>query len=192
MTGFIESGFDPRDFEYDIELKTEGLPTSFNYSKYTDIKVKDQGNSFTCVPHSICTVLEAQNFGKDIDYDIYDVYNRRPEPRGDGMMIRDALKILKKDSNNKFLKYFRLRNLLQIKWSIVANGPCIFALPVRSMNKEFWKGYENMGGHAITCVGYDDDGFILQNSWGRNWGDSGMTKLLYHDLNYIIEAWGIE
>lgn len=189
MTGFIESGFDPRDFEYDIELKTEGLPPSFDYSKYTNIKIKDQGSTYTCVPHSICTVLEAQNFGKDVDYDIYDVYDKRPEPQGDGMMIRDALKMLKNDKN---IKYFRLRSELQIKWSLIANGPCIFALPVKSMNNEFWKGCEDMGGHAIACVGYDDEGFILQNSWGSGWGSSGMTKLLYSDINRIIEAWGFE
>ena len=89
------------------------------------------------------------------------------------------------------MKYYRLRSLLQIKWCIVANGPCILALPVRSMNREFWIGDENLGGHAVACVGYDEDGFIIQNSWGSDWGFGGMTKLLYEDMRYVIEAWGI-
>ena len=81
--------------------------------------------------------------------------------------------------------------MLQIKWSIIANGPCILALPVKSMGNEFWKGSENLGGHAVCCVGYDDEGFIIQNSWGSGWGYGGLTKLQYEDMNYIIEAWGI-
>lgn len=27
--------------------------------------------------------------------------------------------------------------------------------------------------HACALVGYDDDGFIIRNSWGTGWGDSG-------------------
>ena len=59
------------------------------------------------------------------------------------------------------------------------------------MNNEFWKGDENYGGHAVACVGYDEDGFIIQNSWGSGWGYRGMTKLPYDQLNYVIEACGI-
>ena len=37
------------------------------------------------------------------------------------------------------------------------------------------------GGHAFAIVGYDQDGFIVLNSWGRNWGGyqgrSGMAAL---------------
>ena len=28
-------------------------------------------------------------------------------------------------------------------------------------------------GHAIALVGYDEDHFIVRNSWGRSWGDQG-------------------
>lgn len=193
MTGFIESGFDPRDFEFIKEehIKTENIPERFDYSRYTSLNIKNQGNRPTCVPHAISTMLEASDYKNEFNYDIDWVYERRPEPQGDGMTIRDALKILKSDLADPYMKYFRLRSILQIKWSIVANGPCIFALPVKSMDEYFWLGSEDFGGHAVCCVGYDDDGFIIQNSWGTCWGRSGMTKLPYDQLNYIIEAWGI-
>lgn len=29
------------------------------------------------------------------------------------------------------------------------------------------------GGHAIYCCGYTKDSFIVQNSWGKSWGDQG-------------------
>ena len=30
----------------------------------------------------------------------------------------------------------------------------------------------SMGGHAITCCGYDRDGVFIQNSWGMAWANS--------------------
>ena len=189
MTGFIESGYDKRDMEYipDYDIDTEALPEYYDYGTFCNLKVKDQGQSSTCVPTSITTMFEAMNYEPiDIDY----VYDKRPNKPEDGMTIRDALKIIQKDSDSYF-QYFRLRSWPQMKYSIVANGPCILALPVRSENYEFWKGSENLGGHAIACIGFDDEGFILQNSWGSQWGNYGRTKLKYEDINYIIEAWGI-
>jgi hypothetical protein len=28
-------------------------------------------------------------------------------------------------------------------------------------------------GHAVTIVGYDDNGFLIKNSWGEQWGEKG-------------------
>lgn len=38
-----------------------------------------------------------------------------------------------------------------------------------------------LGGHAVMCVGYDDDRrvLIVRNSWGENWGDKGYFVLSY-------------
>lgn len=37
------------------------------------------------------------------------------------------------------------------------------------------------GGHALTCVGYDDmkQHFIVLNSWGDVWGDKGYGYIPY-------------
>jgi len=42
-------------------------------------------------------------------------------------------------------------------------------------------GDSSIGGHAMCIVGYDDDlgGFIVENSWGTNWGDEGFWLLKY-------------
>ena len=191
MYGFIESDFDERDLEFISEdkIRSEELPKMFDYSKFVGLKIKDQGNNPTCVPTSISIMLEAMDY--NIKWDIDKIYEDRPEPKGEGMQIRDALKMLKKEINDPHFKYYRLRSWLQIKWSLIANGPCILALPVKSMDNEFWKGGEDLGGHAVACVGYDDEGFIIQNSWGSGWGIGGMTKLSYDDMRYVIESWGI-
>ena len=46
------------------------------------------------------------------------------------------------------------------------------------------------GGHAFALVGYDADGFIVQNSWGPGWGYHGFARLLYDDwLRHGDDAW---
>jgi len=41
-------------------------------------------------------------------------------------------------------------------------------------------------GHAIAIVGYTREGFIIQNSWGPDWGANGLALLPYED--YILHA----
>ena len=46
------------------------------------------------------------------------------------------------------------------------------------------------GGHAFLFVGYDEDGFWLQNSWNDDWGRGGFARLSYHDWNAnSMDAW---
>lgn len=46
------------------------------------------------------------------------------------------------------------------------------------------------GGHAITVVGFDAEGFWFQNSWGKEWGKAGFGRLCYDDwLGYGMDAW---
>jgi hypothetical protein len=54
-----------------------------------------------------------------------------------------------------------------------------------------WKaGTKPDGGHAFALVGYNADGFIVQNSWGEDWGFHGFALLTYNDwLNNRDDAW---
>jgi pimeloyl-ACP methyl ester carboxylesterase len=54
-----------------------------------------------------------------------------------------------------------------------------------------WKpGAKPDGGHAFALVGYDAHGFILQNSWGSDWGYLGFARFLYDDwLANGDDAW---
>ncbi|MEZ5935803.1 MAG: C1 family peptidase, partial [Alphaproteobacteria bacterium] len=46
------------------------------------------------------------------------------------------------------------------------------------------------GGHAFAVVGYTEDGFIIQNSWGRDWGHQGFGLLTYEDwMRNGDDAW---
>ena len=46
------------------------------------------------------------------------------------------------------------------------------------------------GGHAFAIVGYNEDGFWIQNSWGNSWGNNGLALWSYEDWNEnIMDAW---
>ena len=53
-----------------------------------------------------------------------------------------------------------------------------------------WSGAQGRGGHAFAIVGYNRIGFVVQNSWGRRWGDGGFAILTYEDwLDSALDAW---
>jgi len=46
------------------------------------------------------------------------------------------------------------------------------------------------GGHAFAIVGYDKNGFIVQNSWGSDWGTDGFAIWAYEDwYQNISDGW---
>lgn len=46
------------------------------------------------------------------------------------------------------------------------------------------------GGHAFAIVGYTHNGFWVQNSWGKNWGDNGLALWSYEDwIENVMDAW---
>lgn len=47
-----------------------------------------------------------------------------------------------------------------------------------------------LGGHAFALVGYNEVGFLVQNSWGPEWGKGGFATLPYQDwLECAYDAW---
>jgi hypothetical protein len=46
------------------------------------------------------------------------------------------------------------------------------------------------GGHAFAIVGYNETGFLVQNSWGERWGSGGYAILSYADwLANAMDCW---
>lgn len=46
------------------------------------------------------------------------------------------------------------------------------------------------GGHAVAIVGYAEQGFIIQNSWGPSWGEGGFALLPYEDyMMHATDVW---
>ncbi len=52
------------------------------------------------------------------------------------------------------------------------------------------EGASPIGGHAFAIVGYDQDGFWIQNSWGPKWGKQGLAHWRYEDWQInLMDAW---
>ncbi len=48
------------------------------------------------------------------------------------------------------------------------------------------------GGHAFALVGYNEWGFVVQNSWGANWGAQGFAVVPYEDwVTHGVDAWTV-
>jgi hypothetical protein len=46
------------------------------------------------------------------------------------------------------------------------------------------------GYHAFIVIGYTSKGFVIQNSWGRKWGDNGTAIWTYEDWSRnVSDAW---
>jgi C1A family cysteine protease len=202
-SGFIESGFNPKDIILDERLdKSNPIPSQYSYSDFVDLTIKDQGSTSKCVPYTLSTVIECiknmESPNSKFSLDIDDIYNKKQG--NDGMQMREALDYIKnvgyKNKTNNIqetiLLYGKLTSEWAIKLSLIMNGPCVIALPVyETKTYDFWNGNKLIGGHAITCIGYSEKGLILQNSWGSNWGFKGREILPYNEINKIIECWAV-
>lgn len=51
----------------------------------------------------------------------------------------------------------------------------------------YTKAGNYLGGHAVCIVGYNTNGYIIQNSWGSNWGINGYFYVTYYDLQQILQ-----
>jgi hypothetical protein len=201
--GFVPSVMDGTEwiFSSTPEMK---LPTKYNYKAFLPTVI-DQGSLSICVPCSCSAYLnwkanlaEGMNH-RDNKVALMDIYGIKTNV-GDGMSFKEALHYLRHEgvrSNIGLLKinsYGKITSPISLRYALIMNGPCLGALPVYSSDCDFWNkkpGQSLCGYHAISIVGYDEDGFIIRNSWGRSFCDDGYTHIPIEEFNKIIEAWTI-
>lgn len=169
--------------------KSYKIPKTFNLSKNL-YDVINQGNKGICASVSLTDSIKyLENFKKinhNLSRDYF--YKNRKDKKIDGMQIYEAMEFAKK---NKYISlYGKLQDIESIKIFLVTQGPVILGLPVFNYEDQFWKdGEKLLGGHAVVLVGYNEKGFILKNSWGKNYGKSGYITFPYEDFKYVKEAW---
>ena len=82
----------------------------------------------------------------------------------------------------------------QIKDELVTYGPLVTTMDVYTDFFSYQSGIYKYatghleGGHAVLIVGYDDVGqyFIVKNSWGGAWGESGYFRIAYSELSSVV------
>ena len=208
--GCKPSKLDGTEIIVDEVLDNMDIPAEYSYLMYLP-NAYDQGNRPTCVPHAISAFVDWYNGvnGIDSDMSIDWIYDCREDKDGEGMTLKEALKYIKKvgyttkqDYKNirkgespeldQINMYGMLNSVFAMQRSLLINGPFILALPVYdSSRSDFWNGSKFEGGHAVACVGYDEYGLIIRNSWGTMGGAGGYCTLPYEPGNKIYEAWAL-
>lgn len=200
--GFIPSTIDGTEIIFGAPERLS-LPKSYTYRPYLPTVI-NQGALSICVPCSLSANLNwRENLKDGVPRDnkvaLMDIYAVKTN-EGEGMTYKCALHFLRHEgvrSEAGVLKighYGKILDLNGLKYGLVMNGPCMGALPVYSDDCDFWNkkgGQSLMGYHAISIVGYDEDGFIIRNSWGTSFCDDGYTKLDYEDFTKLLEVWTI-
>jgi C1A family cysteine protease len=81
-----------------------------------------------------------------------------------------------------------------IREALVSYGPLVTTMDVYDDFFSYSSGVythttgDYAGGHAVLIVGYSDAGqyFIVKNSWGTSWGESGYFKIAYSELGTVV------
>jgi len=210
--GLIPSPIDHRDIPLSA-VSTLITPAPATYRIPYILTLKNQGDKPICVGCSGASIKEfwERKEGNAIEFDGKYLYNKCKEldgmPDVQGTYYRMGLKILKdigaKPVGGNEIDKYRIGGYVKLtdisfdglKRAIYEFGAILAGF--RGSNEGWQTAYirpprtgENIWGHAILLVGYNENYLIFQNSWGE-WGDKGYGYISREYLPYLIEAWGI-
>lgn len=85
----------------------------------------------------------------------------------------------------------KVTSVFDAKVAMMQHGPLILVMEVKSNDTDFWKGDESFGFHAVMIVGWNEQGFILRNTWGWEYGEAGYATLPFDFFYTSKECWVI-
>lgn len=212
------SPFDPRNWRYESFVKAYTYPTTLDLRPFM-FAVRDQGYQGSCAAMAGAAMKDYQEIKDVSMNEYMSpqfIYNNREDLNQEGMYMLDLMKILKNKGTcvehlhpygnlnipnaeayanalNYVVKgYAEVSTVEDLKQALYENGPCVIAVPVYNYTTRMWykrAGDSLLGGHAMSIVGYTEEGFIIRNSWGDDWGDEGYTIFPYSDWGCQWEVW---
>ena len=132
-----------------------------------------------------------KNFNHDGDCLNVTFPYRGTYPAMKAMIAEKPEEYAKAAAENKLVAYCRLYSEKEIKKAIMLQGAVVVGVTTYKgcMGKNMKVPTANdkqSGGHAMCCVGWNKDGWIIQNSWGKSWGDKGFCYMPYA---YPVDEW---
>ncbi|MDB5389412.1 MAG: Peptidase papain [Planctomycetaceae bacterium] len=86
------------------------------------------------------------------------------------------------------------QNIDDIRYALVFGIPVVIAVQIEQAFQQFgggvpykWQQGVSTGNHAMCILGYDNQKqmFLVQNSWGQNWGDNGRFWVGYDEFQRL-------
>ena len=158
-------------------------------SKFTHSigEVINQGEDPICAACAVCTFLNWRF--PDKYWNPWELFKSVGGTQ-DCISFKDILSYLRKEGIIQ--EYALIHSEQALRTAIRVNGPCLGALNVyNSNNCNFWDGEKLEGGHGISLIGWNNDDFIIRNSWGNKWCKGGNTSLPGNRFNLLKEMWTI-
>lgn len=120
-----------------------------------------------------------------------------PNDERNGILTLDRAKDARKHTIGA---YYRIRkNIVDMHAALNETGVVYVSAAVHSgwmspkSGRIPYPPKNNEGGHAFAIVGYDANGFYVQNSWGRTWGRNGIALWTYEDWSdNVTDAWVVQ
>lgn len=95
----------------------------------------------------------------------------------------DNQDVLRDAAKNRIDSFAKLNSVNEIKYALMNYGPVLSSVDWYSKNKVvngvLIQDGEKDGGHAIMLYGWNEQGWLMQNSWGTSWGKGGCCVLPY-------------
>lgn len=98
--------------------------------------------------------------------------------------------------NFKFKAYYKLADEKAIKTHLLSENPVVMTMPwyddikiIDGVMVTKQVKTKKTGGHCMVIVGWNETGWVVQNSWGTLWGNKGRFILPYDVA--IRETWGL-
>lgn len=190
--GYINTPLDPKDRIF----KASGGQLPEDYVLRDVHKVVDQGEKPICAAISLSHIIDWQTGIQDLKLASNtpeNIYELREPKEIEGMVPRQALSALKKEGLGKYkIKSFaRLDSAEAAKEAILTNGPVMACFNAYSGDAFWFPNGEVLGGHAVLLTGWEGVQFVMQNSWGYEWGSNGKAYFPEDCWKYVLECWTI-
>ena len=203
------------DYDVVCGAAEEELPKSYILPDDRLPKVRNQGNVGACVAFACVEIMEVLNrveFDADKTFSagFFYGYNRDAGEDFEGMYPSRALEHCRKTGSVPTMYFDELREMPEMKKLVEGRkdlaeiaekyrikGYSAITSPKYNIDKVNNALYSNQypllaisnkyfgGSHAIIIVGWEKDGWVIQNSWGEKWGKNGRKTVPFDAINYV-------
>lgn len=99
---------------------------------------------------------------------------------------------------NRISTYYKIKTINEIKYALIHDGPVPASMKwfkdakVKSDGLYTYTSKEIRSYHAVLILGWDKDKLIIQNSWGKTWGNHGLFYVPFNQIKDIFcEFYGV-